>query len=335
MKTRIRNIIHSLIRSLPDPTQELIFDESVKILSRRGGYQERLEKYYWDEGSRYWSSFAKPLRPSRDDISRYRSYLKEAIALPYAPKVLLLGATPELRDVLAEFYQTAQVYIIDFSAAMFMMTSKKLRVANADRELWIKTNWMDTRLPENFFDVIIGDLILQQFPAPSISDALTRIAQLLKTNGTFIFRGRIAKETLSGRNVAEVVNEVIQSSYENEHEGAFTLIWKLRDAHMHLPATSVPDRDSIIVCDLEKLLHEKNIPAFITLAHRYLSLGAKRFPFRSFHAAMSAEDFPTLLLRAFVVEKRGHASDYHDSEYFPLFLCRKKNSEIQSTNDTT
>ena len=108
----------------------------------------------WARGARKWPSTTSPWRPSPGDIAIYRRLLSEKAA---GGRVVILGTTPELRDLLAEL--GAAPLLVDMSPDMYRTTSSLLCKADPSQETWIEADWCEARLPENSFDLVIGDMI--------------------------------------------------------------------------------------------------------------------------------------------------------------------------------
>ena len=83
----------------------------------------------WKELAGRWKKYyTPPGQPSKDDQKTYLKYIKEVLKNKKEPKVLILGATPELRDLLAK--TRAEVTIIDILMEMISAMSQltKLRM---------------------------------------------------------------------------------------------------------------------------------------------------------------------------------------------------------------
>ena len=72
---------------------------------------------YWDDQLYIWGNHPAPIRPSTNTIDLYRNFLTEEFKQDnYNTKknILILGSTPELRDLVAEVKNTS-IYIADIS----------------------------------------------------------------------------------------------------------------------------------------------------------------------------------------------------------------------------
>ncbi len=118
-----------------------------------------------------WAEYSSPFRLSPEDIKNYLLIFNQ---ISIKEKVLLLGSTPEIRDVL-------------FKLNIDVVVCKE-EVKN--NEKWTKANWMDLTgfLKESHFDLIIGDFVLCNFEPNEQAEFLKRISLLLKETGFFVTR---------------------------------------------------------------------------------------------------------------------------------------------------
>jgi len=141
-----------------------------------------------------WKAFAKrwekyytpPGRPSKQAINVYRKYAKEALkGLRRKPRGLIFGATPELRDLLTEM--KFEVTIIDINMEMILAMSELTKKKNPE-EIIIKSNWLASPLASNYYDVVLGDLVLSNIIPERQAKFLNEIIRILKSKGYWITR---------------------------------------------------------------------------------------------------------------------------------------------------
>lgn len=139
----------------------------------------------WHQNKIYqWQLHKSPSRPSRIDIKIYENFLRK---LKNFKKVLILGSTPELRDLAHKYNK--QVVIIDISLIMMQAMSELMRYkSKIEKEIWVKANWLDNILAENYFDIVIGDLVVENIPFKLQGKFCQKISSLLKREGYFIVR---------------------------------------------------------------------------------------------------------------------------------------------------
>lgn len=143
-----------------------------------------------------WKGFAKrwdeyytaPGRPTKDEIRIFLHYLNRSGILERAGKrkikALVLGATPELRDMLARI--KADVSLIDLSKYMIREMTKLRKIRSKEHKF--TGDWIKTPFPDGYFDVVVGDLAQGNIAKDKKQAFLKEIARVLKKNGYFIQR---------------------------------------------------------------------------------------------------------------------------------------------------
>lgn len=141
----------------------------------------------WSLIANNWKLFTPPWRPARENIDYYEKILKQTIKNITQPKALILGSTPEIRDMIAK-YKNIEVVVADYNMEMILAMNELLTKKNFSNERWIKTSWVDMPLEKGYFDIIIGDYVISQLPENLTNKFLNHIKSLLKINGRFITR---------------------------------------------------------------------------------------------------------------------------------------------------
>ena len=291
-----------------------------QFLDNNSFFDSQLHRSYWDDKSLFWKYGTMPNRPSSGDIQRYRYFLDHAKRYN---KILLLGSTPELRDLLAERYDTSKIFLMDSSFPMILAMTRETKRVNPKKEIWIKSLWEEPNLPSEFFDIVIGDLVLQQFPPYKEEKFLQQISNFLVPHGTFIMRCRILDEDIRKMLFNEVAAEVIRNSNHADVECmAATLFWKVYDAFSNLKTREI---------DLKKAINTlKNIqknylqhPA-IDCALNKLQTSRKRFPFQWRWASPNRDTLTHMLSKYFLIRNKNTSDDYMDAKLYPIFFLEKK-----------
>lgn len=124
-----------------------------------------------------------PLVPSKKRLKTFARILK-AIRKKSGNKALLLGATPSLRDLLAEM--KFDVTLIDFSPNMIFAMTKLRKTESKERK--IVGNWLEaSRIIEDKFDVIIGDVVTNNLVSiKNYPKFFYEMEKLLKPQGELI-----------------------------------------------------------------------------------------------------------------------------------------------------
>jgi ubiquinone/menaquinone biosynthesis C-methylase UbiE len=157
----------------------------------------------WQQIAYMWKNyFTVPSRISPEEVEKYREWLGEINKDKKPLRGLVLGATPELRDAL--FDSGYKVYSIDINLDMFLAMDELLQSKNPD-EVLIKSNWLNTPLAENYFDVILGDAVLPNIPWDDRPRLLAEIKRLLKPSGIFLSRAFCVPDEKTFASVEEIL----------------------------------------------------------------------------------------------------------------------------------
>lgn len=126
-----------------------------------------------------------PVRPSAADLKIYDQFLRDAVRNQKTAKILVLGATPELRDLAAKY--TEEVTVMDANLEMILAMTKLMRKKNPS-EIWLKANWLSMPLALDYYDVILGDGVVNNVAWSEVNIFWKHLAQILKPEGKFITR---------------------------------------------------------------------------------------------------------------------------------------------------
>ncbi|MDD5627398.1 MAG: class I SAM-dependent methyltransferase [Patescibacteria group bacterium] len=145
----------------------------------------RGKEYWFNTAQNRWYKMKPPIRPSSADLKIYNQFLHNAVKGQKSPKVLILGATPELRDLAAKY--TKEVTVVDVNLEMILAMTKLMRKKNPS-EIWVKANWLSMPLAHNYYDVILGDGVVNNVAWSEVNIFWKHLAQILKPNGKFTTR---------------------------------------------------------------------------------------------------------------------------------------------------
>ncbi|MBU4369279.1 class I SAM-dependent methyltransferase [Patescibacteria group bacterium] len=148
--------------------------------------QEKFANPWKAFAARWEKYFTPPGRPSKQAMSLYRQFAKKSfVGLKRQPRTLVLGATPEIRDVLAGL--KAEVSIIDINMEMILAMTELTKIKNP-KEIIVKGNWTNMPFPSGYFDVVLGDLVWGNVPIFLQNKFLKEVKRVLKPNGYFIHK---------------------------------------------------------------------------------------------------------------------------------------------------
>ena len=215
--------IFSKILNLLSPYERRFLDKVLhqSVLGHADFYTEHSYYSYWERLISSWSQMSSPIRPSKGDYKIYQDYLGRKKEVE---RVLILGSTPELRDLAAKLPKT-KIYVADFSHQMLSGMLKFMRHADPAKEIWIKGDWLSLFLPARSFDVIIGDLVLQQIPPENERVFFKGVNSLLKKDGIFISRFHFISERFRNKTIEEIVKEAEKKARSYNEKLTLIRLW--------------------------------------------------------------------------------------------------------------
>ena len=128
-----------------------------------------------------------PIAPSESEREIYEKFLMKAIKRKRNPKALVLGITPELREMALK--NNCQVVSVDISKDTIGVMKDLVRHKYTEKEIIIQDNWLTVPLEENSFDLVMGDASFTNLS--SFGDAkrlLAKIKRVLKPGGHLLIR---------------------------------------------------------------------------------------------------------------------------------------------------
>ena len=138
----------------------------------------------------YWKNYKVPARASPSDLSFIKKKILGKIAQIEKDggkkediKVLVLGATPEYRNLCGEL--GIPVTLFDFKRYNYEYLATEVK--NKPKEKFIEGNWLTTIL-EDKFDVVLADNVLDVVMKEDIPTILKNISNILKKEGIFMPR---------------------------------------------------------------------------------------------------------------------------------------------------
>ncbi len=138
----------------------------------------------WKEFAKRWEKYyTPPGRPSKEAIKYYIKFAKLATKNLKTKRALVLGSTPELRDLLFEL--NFEVTIIDVNMEMILAMSELTKHKNPD-EVIVRASWTEMPLDSDYYDIVLGDIVLSNIPEKKQEQFLKEIRRVLKKKGYWI-----------------------------------------------------------------------------------------------------------------------------------------------------
>ncbi len=128
-----------------------------------------------------WRKYKPPSRPSTTEVKIYDSYIRK---LPKNSSVLVMGSTPEIRDLAAKYKMNVAIcdWSEDVNEALKLLMKNK-----SSHEAFFEQDWRVMKLGDSF-DMVIGDCATTVVPYNDLEIVLSNIARHLKPDGIAVQR---------------------------------------------------------------------------------------------------------------------------------------------------
>lgn len=280
-------------------------------------------KKSWTGNAQRWATYLPPFRPSKGELKVIEKYLKKIKKnrSNWQAKALILGATPEYRDILARL--KFSVTMVDFSPDSVGAMTLLCKYRGAKREKLIISNWLTMNFKPNTFDVILGDWSFENLPSfkrdyPKLFSVLNKI---LKSDGLFIHRTNVWSKKEKIRSVREIMK-----MYEKNPKEKFSFLQMLQD----YSTASVRNPKDFTV-DLEKFYHgtlvrayakgEMNDQQFDEFVWKFVQ---GKWRIKLFLTIPEKSKLEGLLRKYFKIIAREYGKDYLYSRHLPIYILKKK-----------
>ncbi len=211
--------------------------------------QKTIKKYHkeaWISNAQRWAKYEPPLRPSKGEIKIIKDILKKVKgnSKDWRKKALILGATPEYRDLLAQLKYQATIF--DFNRDSVKSMTQLLKYKGIKKEKLVLGNWLDNKLGPNVFDVVLADWSINNLPNfKSYNELFFNLKTIIKSDGFFVNRTNIWSDTEKSKSVKEIMKK-----YQKNKKEKFSFLQMLQDY-----SNASPRNKKTFCTDLEKFYH--------------------------------------------------------------------------------
>ena len=141
----------------------------------------KVNKKAFSQFAKKWQKTLPPARPSRGELRVYNQILKNLS--PRIETALILGATPELRDLLS--HHKIKVSLVDFNINM-MKAMSLLKKRKTKEEIYL-ADWRK-KFTDLKFDLVVGDTALNMLSWADWPRTLKNIKEMLTENGSALMK---------------------------------------------------------------------------------------------------------------------------------------------------
>ena len=132
-----------------------------------------------------WDRLTSPGLPSPKEVKIFKKFLSP-ILRKKRPKILILGATPELRDLIAAV-KNIETTVLDINLYMILAMTKLLK-KKPKNEIYINASWFEAPLKKNYYDAAVGDFVIPNVMKKDLNTFLANVKKWLKPKAYFITR---------------------------------------------------------------------------------------------------------------------------------------------------
>lgn len=143
-----------------------------------------------------------PSAPSEEELKIIEEHFNKIIKK--RARVLVLGATPGLRDIAIK--HNCELTSVDINMDSFF-SMNKLMDYKSDKEIIIKGNWLTVPLPNKYFDVILGDHVFNNVSYEEHDALFKKLRTLLKPEGYLIIRNVVIALSIKTIDTKKIVND--------------------------------------------------------------------------------------------------------------------------------
>lgn len=182
---------------------------------------QQTKKAWADITGKHRPRKSTPSMPSDPEIEIYRHWLRLGKTREDVPHVLVLGATPELRDMALS--ENCQVTTIDINKEAVDAASECMTCKSSEKEIQIVGDWLTHPFEKSSFDMVLADAAFNNVPTHATAILFKRLSEMLVSNGFFITRNIVFLPERKPTSVEDLVNK-----YRSGNINQFDLYYELR-----------------------------------------------------------------------------------------------------------
>lgn len=271
---------------------------------------EKINKKIWSHLSDDYNRLVTDvLRPTKSQLKNWQGILSEYGNRQSHLRGLVLGSTPELRDLLLKL--GFESYAVDHNPHMLKAMSQLMKCQNSPSDFQINKNWLAMDFKESFFDVVLGDASFNQLTdVQDIHKLLSILKRILKPGGILLIREIVMLSLEPTSKWQETIERYKKGIIKRS---GITI--ELR-ANSDLKPKGNPQLVDTykIYLKLEREYQKGNIPdALFDWLKGFYGRGSKLI------LIYLKDDLKSLLKRYFYLKPIKQPHDYYTCKYMPLF----------------
>lgn len=274
----------------------------------------------WKKVAENWEKYyAPPGRPSAEDCKHYAEFVKRSIKNKKDTRALVLGATPEIRNLLHNLGIPAT--IVDINLEMILAMNRSVPKAASD--IIVCDNWVSNTIASEQFDVILGDLTWANVPRDQWNKLHKNLQRLLKPGGYYIQRVTLIPDNWKFEPAMEILKKYSRLPYtEQRHFELFIhLLINSFDGKTKKISIDVIRRGLLSVWRNGKIIKQKQIPGADRLLRRIFAFwgnGSKEWQ-TDYSVNLEKE-----IALYFTIADKVISKDYLCADALPFWYCQVK-----------
>lgn len=156
--------------------------------------QREIKKEQWKELAKTWATYSPPIRPSKNEIRFYEEEIKKLCKKNRKLKALILGATPEFRDLLSRY--NIATTLIDINPVSVKAMTSLLKIRKNPKEKIVLADWLNMPFQKNSFDIVFSDCAHDNLNFTEFGKFFESVKSVLKADGTWFFSAAVGYKKL-------------------------------------------------------------------------------------------------------------------------------------------
>lgn len=283
--------------------------------------KDEKQRLAWKKMAVVWKRYiCPPSRPCRSQIKNWKKIIKKEIKIKPDSKALILGATPELRDLALDLgFRTV---CVDQNPVMISAMTSLMRHKNSFKEEKKARNWLLMNFPKSYFDVILEDAAFNQiFSKSDFNKLLVKLKNILKPEGIIFVR-----EVVHLNKTPVIRKEKDWILWFNKYKKG--IINELDLYSMLKYQSNINPFDSPSLADVMPLfykLESLNLKSRVPKRFYYYLIKAfGKPPVSKFISIFRKGDLEKILSKNFKVISLKYCHEHYHCQYMPQYLLKPK-----------
>lgn len=150
--------------------------------------EKKVQPQAWRKMALSWGKYiSSPAHPCQSQLKNWKEIIKKEIKIKSGSRALILGSTPELRDLALDL--GFKVTVVDINSVMTFAMTSLMKNKDLSREKRMIGNWLRMKFPKNYFDLILGDATFCQIlKLKDLESLMVKLRNFLKPKGIILIR---------------------------------------------------------------------------------------------------------------------------------------------------